>query len=814
VILMKFFWQDVRYAFRVLGKAPGFTVVALLTLALGIGANTAIFTVVYGVLLRPLPFPHPERLVQLAQSYKDQTGDMSLTSAELMRLKEYSALVENMAGFTGVGYNLAVGNSAEHLRGMPVDADYFRVLRVQPSLGRNFVEADDAGDGQRVAIVSYGLWMRRLGGDPRQIGQTIFLNGEPFTVVGVMPRGFSALGQPGAPDSGAPDIWTPLALVAKTAGSGENIDVIASLKPGVTRAELDAQMTVVTQDFQREHPETVGQGLVIKFLPYQKMIGAEVRPYLLLLLGAIGFVLLIACANVANLLLARGGLRAREIAVRIALGASPRRLFRLLLTESMLLALGGGLLGLLVAATGLRSLLAVAPVDLPRADNIHLDGLAFAFTFLVSLATGAVFGSAPALDATRETLNDSLKEGVGRSSASPVRARLRQTLVIGEFALSLVLLTGAGLMIATFSKLLHTDPGFNPHPVLSMGFWLTGSKYNSTPEVENFNRAIVQRLESLPGVEVASVVSAGLPLERGGNQGVRIIGSGDSEFRSTDYREITPDYFRTLGIPVRQGRVFSEADSGSSARVMIVNEAFARQYFPTRSPLGEHVEASRLPWEIVGVVGDAKSYLDQAAPPTTFIPASQASFGTSQLFEGWFPRSVVIRASGDPLRFSRAVRDAFAAVDPLVPTGTVRSMDQILSRSLALRNFMRMLLSVFASLALLLASVGIYGVISYAVSQRTRELGVRMALGARPIDVLRLILVGGLKLVCVGVVLGITAALALTRLLASLLYGVSATDPLIFVGVTAILAGVALAACLMPALRAMRVDPIVALRYE
>jgi putative ABC transport system permease protein len=811
---MKSLWQDVRYALRSLAKAPSFTVIAVLTLALGIGANTAIFTIVYGVLIRPLPFPQPERLVQLAEKYKDETGDMSLTSSELKRLNQYNALFEHMAGFTEVGYNLAVGNSAEHLRGMPVDADYFRVLGVQPSLGRDFVEADNAGDGQRVAIVTYGLWMRRLGGDPHQIGQTILLNGEPFTVVGVMPRGLSAFGQAGAPDSEAPDVWTPLALVAKTAGSGENIDVIARLKSGVTRAQLDAQMSVVTQDFQRERPETAGQGLSIRFLPYQLMMGAEVRPYLLLLLGAIGFVLLIACANVANLLLARGGLRAREIAVRIALGASPWRIFRLLLTESMLLALVGGMLGLLVADLGLRSLLTLAPVDLPRAADIHLDGWAFAFTFLVSLATGALFGSAPALDATRARLNDSFKEGVGRSSPSPVRARLRQALVIGEFALSLVLLTGAGLMIATFSKLLHTDPGFNPHPVLSMGFWLVGSKYNSTPEVESFNRAIIQRLESLPGVEVASVVAAGLPLERGGNNGVRIVGSTDTEWRSTDYREITPGYFRALGIPLRQGRMFSDADTDTSARAVIVNEAFARLYFPGRSPLGKHLEASHLPWEIVGVVGDVKSYLDQPAPPTTFVPASQASFGTSQLFEGWFPRSVIVRTAGDPLSLGRAVRDAFAAVDPLVPTGPMRSMEQILSRSLTLRNFMRMLLSVFAGMALVLASVGIYGVISYAVSQRTREIGVRMALGARRADVLRLILGEGLKLVLLGVVAGIAIALALTKLLASLLYGVSATDPLILMSVTALLVGIALAACFIPARRAMRVEPIVALRYE
>jgi len=811
---MKSLWNDVRYALRVLVKAPGFTVVAVLTLALGIGANTAIFTVVYGVLLRPLPFPQPDRLVQLAESDKRQTDEMSVTSEELRRLNEYGALFEHLAGYTQVGYNLAAGNGAEHLRGMSVGADYFRVLDMAPYLGRDFVAADDAGDGQRVAILTYNLWARRLGGDPGRIGQTILLNGEPFTVIGVMPRGFSALGQAGAPDPGAPDVWTPLALVAKTMGSGENVSVIARLKTGVRRAQLDAQMSVVTQDFRREHPQSIGEGLEIKFLPYQLLIGADVRPYLFLLLGAIGFVLLIACANVANLLLARGGLRAREIAVRIAMGASPRRIFRLLLTESMLVALGGGLLGLLLAGLGLRSLLAVAPVDLPRAGDIHLDGWAFAFTFFVAVATGALFGSAPALDAARASLNDSLKQGAGRSSAAPMRTRLREALVIGEFALSLVLLTGAGLMIATFSNLLRTDPGFNPHPVLSVQFWLVGSKYNSSPQVESFNRAIVQRLESLPGVEGAAVVAAGLPLERGGNNGVQIVGSSDSEWHSMDYREITPGYFRTLRIPLRQGRQFSDADSDVSARVVIVNEAFARQYFPDRSALGQLLDASHERCEIVGVVGNVKSYLDQPAPPTMFVPASQAAFGTSQLFEGWFPRSVVVRTSVDPLSFGRAVRDAFAAVDPLVPTGPMRSMEQVMSRSLALRNFMRLLLSVFAGLALLLASVGIYGVISYAVSQRTREIGVRMALGARPRDVLRLILGEGLKLVCAGVVLGIAAALALTKLLATLLYGVSGTDPLIFIGVTALLVGVSLAACFVPARRAMRVDPIVALRYE
>ena len=806
-------WQDLRYGLRVLAKSPGFTLVSILTLALGIGANTAIFTVVYGVLLRPLPFPDPDRIVQLAESYKQLTDEMDIDSRELKRLQDYKEPFEHIAGYTSVGYNLAAGNSAEHLRGMPVAASYFSVLGVQPALGRDFTEEDDRGGGQRVALISYTLWARRFGADPAQIGQKILLNGDPYTLIGVMPRGFSPVAvATDLPNSGAADVWTPLALVAKSVGSGENIGVLARLKPGVTYAQLQAQMNIVTQDFRREFPGVIGKELKISFLPYQRMIGAEVRPYLLVLLGAIGFVLLIACANVANLFLARGGLRGREIAIRIAMGASRWRLFQQLLTESMLVALAGGALGLLVAYLGLGSLLALAPIDLPRASDVHLDIWVFGFTFFVSLLTGILFGLAPALEASRTGINEALKEGAGRSSAAPGRARLRQVLVVGEFAISLVLLTGAGLMIATFSKLLHTDPGFNPHRILSVQFWLIGSKYDSAAQIESFNRAAVQRLEALPGIDAAAVVAAGLPLERGGNNGVRMPNS--EKWYSVDYREITPGFFHAMGIPLRQGRVFSDMDSETANKVVIVNQAFARVHFADRSPVGEHIFLGKTSCEIVGVVGDVKSYLDRPAPPTTFIPAAQASYGTSALFEGWFPRSVVVRTAVDPLSLSRSVRDAIAAVDPIVPTGSMRSMDQVLSRSLALRNFMMLLLGLFATLALTLATVGIYGVISYAVSQRTREIGVRMALGARQVDVLRLILGEGLKLVLAGVALGIIAALAMTRLLTTMLYGVSVTNPLIFLSVVALLVAVSLAACFVPARRAMRVDPMVALRYE
>ena len=807
-------WQDMRYALRVLRKSPGFTSIAVLTLALGIGANTAIFTVVYGVLLRPLTFPQPERIVQLAESYKDLMDAKGLTATQLNRLRRYSEPFDSIAGYTGVGYNLTAGNAAEHLRGMPVNAEYFRVLGVHPILGRDFLAEEDRGNGQHVAIVSHSVWTRRLGSDASKIGQTILLNGEAFTLIGVMPRDFHPIGDEGATEPGAPEVWTPLALVAKTAGSGENISVLARLKPGVTPAHLQAQMQVVTEDFRREFPEDVGAELQLSYLPYQRMIGLDERPYLFVLLGAIGFVLLIACANVANLLLARGGLRGREISVRIALGATRWRIFQQLLTESLLIALAGGAVGLFAAYLGLDSLLAIAPIDLPRAQSIHLDRAAFAFTFLVALLTGAIFGLLPALKTASVNVIEALKEGA-RTGSSAGRARLRQGLVVAEFAMSLVLLAGAGLMIATFSKLLHTDPGFNPRPILSMQYWLIGSKYNSTEQIDAFNRALIQRLQSLPGVEAAGVIAAGLPLERGGNNGVRIAGPNSSQYYNTDYREVSPGYFDAMRIPLRQGRFLSNAESDKAAPVVVVNEEFAREHFQSRSPLGEHLYVSGgLLCEVVGVVGDVKSFLDRPPRPTTFISSAQASYDTSKIFEGWYPRSVVLRAGVNPLSLASAVRDAFAAVDSLVPTGPVRSMEQVRSHSLALRSFMMTLLSFFAALALLLACVGIYGVISYAVSQRTREIGVRMALGAKRADVLRLVLAEAMKLILVGVVLGVAAAVALTKAMAGFLYGVSATNPFIFLSVILLLVIVSLAACYVPARRAMRVDPMVALRYE
>jgi putative ABC transport system permease protein len=811
---MRSIWQDLRYATRVLAKSPGFAAVAVLTLALGIGANTAIFTVVYGVLLRPLPFPQPDRIVQLAEAFREDSDEMDLSWNELEHLREYSQLFEHIAGYTDVGFNLATGTEAEHVRGVPASAEYFQVLGVRPALGRDFLPEEDRGEGQRVAILSHELWLRRFGGEPGLIGRKILLSGDAYTVVGVMPAGFDPRANSELNPGTRADVWVPLALVAKSAGSGENLAVIARLNSTVTTAQLLSQMDVVTRDFRVRYPNVVGQELVMSFRPYQAMIGLGMRPFLLVLLGAIGFVLLIACANVANLFLARGSSRGREIAVRVAMGASRGRLIRQLLTESLLIALAGGALGLMVAYAGLSSLLATAPVNLPRVSDIRLDGWVFVFAFLISIATGAAFGVAPALYATKTNLNESLKEGEGRASAGAGRARLRQGLVIGELALSLVLLTGAGLMIATFERLMSTSPGFDPHHVLTMQFWMTGSKYASAPEVMKFYRAVEQRIEGLPGVTAGGVVAAGLPLERGGNNGVRIAGAKESEWINMDYREITPGYFQSIGTPLKQGRGITEADSEVSNPVVVINEAAARKYFPDRSSLGEHLYISGVLCEVVGVVGDVKSHLDQPAEPTTFVPAAQAKLGTSNLFEGWFPRSIVVRTTGDPLLLSQALREAVAATDPLVPTGAIRSMDQVLSRSLALRSFMMLLLGFFGGLALLLASVGIYGVIAFAVSQRTREIGVRMALGARPADVLRMVLREGMTLVGAGVVLGVAASLMLTRLLEGMVYGVRVRDPLIFAAVDLLLVAVSLVACYVPARRATRVDPLVALRYE
>jgi len=813
--------QDTRFALRMLRKNPAFTAVAVLTLALGIGANTAIFSVVYGTLMRALPFPNASRIVELAETYKGQTGQMSVTAIQLKRLREFATPFQALAGYTDVDFNATTGNgAAEHVRGMPISADFLRVLAEQTEAGRNFSTEEDSGDGAPVALISHALAARRFGDVSAAPGKTIFLSGTPYTVIGVMPSHLAA--DLDVLDGGpAWDVWIPLARVARTAGSGENISVLARMKPDATWAQLAAQTELAKADFHKEFPGDAGDSDYMAFMPLSKLVGVDVQSYLFVLLGATAFVLLIACANVSNLLLARGSARTGEVAVRLAMGASRGRLLRQLLTESMIIAVAGGALGLVMAREGITALVAAAPaqqamggIGLPRIHDIRVDWMILAFALATSLLCGALFGIAPALYAGKTNLNLELREGSSGTGIRRGRARLREGLIAGEFALSLVLLTGAGLMIATCAKLLNTNPGFDPHHVLTMEFWLGGTGYDTTPKMTVYFNEIERKIAALPGVQATGIVSAGLPLERGGNLPVRIAGSKQRMIYAPNYREASPGYFKAMGIQLMEGRGISPADTGDSEPVVAINQAFAKRYFPNQDAVGGHVFVAKESYEIVGVTADAKSSLNKPAVPAIFLPAAQASYGISKLFEGWFPRELVVRTASDPLALSHKVRDAVASVDSSVATGKMVTMDQMMSRSVGLQQFMMLLLNLFAGLALVLASVGIYGVISYAVSQRTREIGIRMALGAAPREVLGMILAQGSKLIIVGVICGTAAAAMLTRLLQGVIYGVTARDPIVLLLGIVVLATVSLAACLVPARRAMRVDPIVALRHE
>jgi predicted permease len=798
--------QDLRYAIRMLAKNPSFTAVAVLTLALGIGANTAMFSVVNAVLLRPLAYPESDRIVKIALLYRGQTEKTSFSSKQFDFWKSHGDPFQNLAAATGVGFNLGGVSRPERVRALRISSGYFHVLGVQPALGREFLADEDRIGGAQVVILSNGLWVRDFGADPKVIGRNIGLDDAPFTVIGVMPSGF---------ESPSPvDLWTTIGQVAKSIGGGGNYEVIGRLKPNVSRKLANSYLATLTrpylQEFDPNHhqiSEKNAQQISFAAFPYNYMITSNQRMPLLVLFGAIGFVLLIACVNVANLQMARAVTRNREIAVRAAIGAGRSRILRQLLTENVLLGLLGAAAGLLVAYWGLDSLLALTPNDLPHAHNISLDRWALGFTVLIAVMAGILFGLAPALRASRQDLNDSLKEGGGRGSSQ--RHRLGSALVVAEVALSLVLLVGSGLLIETFANLLRTDPGFDPHNVLSLPIWTTGTQYNSGGDLANFYEGALRRIEAIPGVDSAAVVAAGLPLERGGNDYIRV--AGERQGFSADYREITPGYFHTLRIPVLQGRLFSAADSQGAQKVIIINDAFARGQFQGRNPIGEHLKGGE---EIIGVVGDVKSHLNEPAPPTFFVPMAQVSYKADQLFQGWFPTSILVRTALNPLSLTRAVEDALRQSDPNLPIGQVRTMEEVLSLSIAFQRFLMILMTVFAGLALVLAAVGLYGVISYSVSQRTHEVGIRMALGATGRDILEAVIRDGLRLTLMGTAAGLAGALALTRILRTMLFGVNPTDPLTFIAVTLLLISVAMLASYLPARRATKVDPMVALRYE
>ncbi|HTG14979.1 MAG TPA: ABC transporter permease [Blastocatellia bacterium] len=796
--------QDLRYGVRVMLKQPGFTAVAVIALALGIGANTAIFSAVNAVLLRPLPFPEPERLVLVRDL--QQADETPASYPEYLDWKEQSRTFDDLAVAFNTSSSLTGQGEPEQLLGVRVSANLLPMLGVKTEIGRNFQPEEESRSGERVVILSYSLWQRRFGGDPEVLGRNVTLSGRGFTVIGVLPAGIKGLLPRVDQLEQSRDLWMPLRLDASNAPRGLHfLTVIGRLRGGLSLQMARDEVSDVADQLRQTGATQHG----IMIVPLIQFVVGSTRPALLILLGAVGLVLMIACANVANLMLARAQSRRKEIAVRLALGASRARLIRQLLTESVLLSSVSGTLGVVLALWGVDSLAAASRAWLPRAEGIKIDATVLLFTLGVSLLTAILFGLAPALRASSGQLSEALKEGGQRAGHG--RDRLRSLLVVSEVALSLVLLVGAGLLIKSFVRLLSVDKGFDPRQVLALDLSLPESKYAEPPQQAQFFQQVLERVAALPGVEGAASVS-NIPLGDGGtNGGVQIEGKNfppESE-PIAEKLIVSAGYFRIMRIPLRSGRYFDERDAAGNQQVAIINESFARTYFQGEDPIGKRIDFGwdTTGWqEVVGMIGDVKHYgLDEAALPAVYVPQLQRPSSSM---------TVVVRTTPDPRSLSAAVRSQVFEVDRDQPISRVRIMEQVVSASVASRRLSMALLAGFAVVALALAAVGLYGVMSYVVTQRTHEIGVRMALGARVGDVLGLVLKQGMVLVLIGVGTGLVAALAVTRLIASLLYGVSPTDLATFVVIALLLTAVALLACYLPARRATKVDPMVALRYE
>ena len=800
--------QDIRYGARVLAKHKGFTAVAVLTLALGVGANTAIFSVVNAVLLRPLPFEQPEQLVRVFGTSASRNNfsrphsylNFSDLRAENQALAALAAYTASTAALSGV-------DTPEQITGVVASGDIFRVLLTKPLMGRLLAPEDEQPGGAPVVVISHGLWQRRFGGDPQIVGRVIKLDGHDREIVGVTPEDFRFEFV-----TGATDFWFP--IDPQASGYQQRgaifLEAIGRLKPGISIEQANADLNVVAARLEQQYHDS-NAGVGVRLVPAQEELVGNLRPTLLVLLGAVGFVLLIACANVANLTLARAVGRHRELAVRAALGAGRGRIIRQLLTESLLLAIAGGLLGLLFALLGVKLLSAFVPENVPRFGETSIDLTVLGFTLGASLLTGLLFGIAPALQSSKLDLNEALKEGGRTGTDGHGRKRVRSALVISEVALSLILLVGAGLLIKSFMKLSNTDPGFNPDHTLTGSISLVTVRYDTKEKIIDFYRRLIERVRALPGVRSVGAVTP-LPLSDNNTSfSFAVVGQPPpppGERLSASTRVVTPDYFVAQGIPLRQGRFFNEQDKAGGPGVVIVNEAFAHRYLPGEEPLGKRLRLgiNRTEGEIVGVVGDIRgASLAQPGAPEYYIPEPAVAFGDMTL---------VVRTANDPASLVPTLRQAVAEMDQDQMFYDVRTMDTVIARSVARQRFSMILVGVFAVLAVLLAAAGIFSVMSSLVAQRTHEIGVRMALGAQPRDILSMVVRHGMALTLAGVALGLAASFALTWLMSSLLYEVSAKDPVIYGGISALLATVAFAACYFPARRATKVSPLIALKYE
>ncbi len=813
---MQSFMRDVRYAVRVLGKRPAFTVLAVICLALGIGANAAIFSVVNGVLLKPLSFPHPDRLIAMATGQPSVHAEGSLSPPDFVDYRAGAKRVE-LAAWAGALFSFRASDAPKRLRGAVISSNLFHVLGVSPMLGRGPSAEEELPKRDREAVLSWDLWKSELGGDQQIVGKTIRLDATEYTVIGVMPKGFEfpiGTRQP-------TELWVPLTLAGDSTfeqqRGGHFLRAVGRLAPGVTAEQARAELRSISARLSQLHPATNSK-FTANVEPLQENLVGDSRLALLVLAGAVGFLLLIACANVANLMLARATLRTKEVAVRTALGASRMSIVRQLLTESVLLALLGGAVGLLLASWGTDFLLGLATRAIPRVHDVTLDWSVVGFTAAVAIASGILFGLAPALQVTRTDINTTLKEGGRSVTGAGGTNRTRSVLVVAEVALSLMLLAGAGLLSATLLQLQRVDPGFDPRHVATTLLSLSSTTYDSSHKQIAFFDRLVDRVRAIPGVTDAAAVTI-LP-ESGSDMVISLSlpdephGPDDPPLHAEQLDVASPGYFRTVGIPVRQGRDFTSHDTDKAPWVMVVSESFAKKYWPGQDPIGQRAyvgygggfpmdSAART---VVGVVGDVRRYaLDEDPRPMVYIPMGQAASGTMTL---------VARTRGTPENFDGAIRHEVIAMDPDQSMLPVRSFEWILSESLDKQRFSAFLLGLFAVVALALSAVGIFGVMTAMVTQRTREIAVRMALGAQPRDVLRMVVSHGAVLAGLGVVIGLIGAFALSRVIRGLLYGVGATDPVTLLGVSLLLGAVALIACWLPARRATRVDPIVVLREE